>query len=67
MVPPPGFFKELRALCDEHGMLLIADEVQVREIMRDCWTFRRAHFFSFFYCVVSSRRAAWAAPARCGP
>lgn len=26
--PPPGFMKDLRALCDEHGMLLIADEVQ---------------------------------------
>ena len=25
---PPGFFAALRALCDEHGMLLIADEVQ---------------------------------------
>jgi 4-aminobutyrate aminotransferase-like enzyme len=28
VVPPPGFFKQLRALCDEHGILLIADEVQ---------------------------------------
>ena len=28
VVPPPGFFKELRQLCDENGMLLIADEVQ---------------------------------------
>jgi acetylornithine/N-succinyldiaminopimelate aminotransferase len=27
-VPPPGFFKELRALCDKHGMLLCLDEVQ---------------------------------------
>lgn len=25
---PPGFMAELRALCDHHGMLLIADEVQ---------------------------------------
>lgn len=26
--PPDGWFQELRALCDEHGILLIADEVQ---------------------------------------
>lgn len=25
---PPAFMKALRAMCDEHGMLLIADEVQ---------------------------------------
>lgn len=28
VVPPPGFLPGLRALCDEHGMLLIVDEVQ---------------------------------------
>jgi len=28
IVPPPGFFPALRKLCDEHGILLIADEVQ---------------------------------------
>ncbi len=27
-VPPPGFLPALRALCDRHGMLLVADEVQ---------------------------------------
>ena len=27
-VPPEGFLRALRALCDEHGLLLIADEVQ---------------------------------------
>ena len=27
-VPPPSFLPALRALCDEHGLLLIADEVQ---------------------------------------
>jgi 4-aminobutyrate aminotransferase / (S)-3-amino-2-methylpropionate transaminase / 5-aminovalerate transaminase len=27
-VAPPELFKRLRALCDEHGILLIADEVQ---------------------------------------
>ncbi len=26
-VQPPGFLREVRALCDEHGVLLIADEV----------------------------------------
>ncbi|MER8072964.1 aminotransferase class III-fold pyridoxal phosphate-dependent enzyme [Streptomyces sp. NPDC094034] len=26
-VPPPGFFEELRALCDEHDVLWICDEV----------------------------------------
>jgi 4-aminobutyrate aminotransferase len=28
VVPPPGFFPALRKLCDTHGILLIADEVQ---------------------------------------
>ncbi len=28
VVPPPEFFAELRALCDKHGIVLIADEVQ---------------------------------------
>ena len=28
VVPPPGFLPGLRALCDRHGILLIADEVQ---------------------------------------
>ncbi|HJQ19426.1 MAG TPA: acetyl ornithine aminotransferase family protein [Gemmatimonadaceae bacterium] len=28
VVPPKGFLARLRAMCDEHGMLLIMDEVQ---------------------------------------
>lgn len=28
IVPPPGFLSGLRALCDEHGILLVFDEVQ---------------------------------------
>ena len=28
LVPPDGYFPELRRLCDEHGALLILDEVQ---------------------------------------
>jgi ornithine--oxo-acid transaminase len=28
LVPPPGFFRELRAWCDAHDVLLIDDEVQ---------------------------------------
>jgi acetylornithine/N-succinyldiaminopimelate aminotransferase len=27
-IPPPGFLRALRELCDEHGLLLIFDEVQ---------------------------------------
>ncbi len=27
-IPPPGYMRALRAACDEHGALLIADEVQ---------------------------------------
>jgi 4-aminobutyrate aminotransferase len=27
LTPPPGFLAALRRLCDEHGILLIADEV----------------------------------------
>jgi 4-aminobutyrate aminotransferase len=28
VVPPPGWLSKLRALCDRHGILLVADEVQ---------------------------------------
>jgi 4-aminobutyrate aminotransferase len=28
VVPPPGYLKDLRALCDRHGILMICDEVQ---------------------------------------
>jgi 4-aminobutyrate aminotransferase len=28
IVPPAGFLKALRAMCDKHGMLLVMDEVQ---------------------------------------
>ncbi len=28
VVPPPGWMEALRALCDRHGILLVADEVQ---------------------------------------
>lgn len=28
IVPPPGYFDKLRQICDEHGILIIADEVQ---------------------------------------
>lgn len=27
LTPPPGFMAALRALCDKHGILMIADEV----------------------------------------
>ena len=27
LVPPPGYWQELRRICDEHGILLVADEV----------------------------------------
>ena len=28
VVPPEGYFKRLKALCDEHGILMVDDEVQ---------------------------------------
>lgn len=28
LTPPPGFLRSLRKLCDQHGILLIADEVR---------------------------------------
>src|SRR3546814_5755796 len=28
VLPPPGWFRSLRDLCDRHGIVLVADEVQ---------------------------------------
>jgi ornithine--oxo-acid transaminase len=28
VIPPPGFVRQVRELCDRHGILLIADEIQ---------------------------------------
>lgn len=28
MIPPPGFLPRLRQVCDQHGILLVADEIQ---------------------------------------
>lgn len=28
ILPPPGYLKKLREICDQHGILIIADEVQ---------------------------------------
>jgi len=28
VIPPPGFLKRVRQLCDSHGVLMIADEIQ---------------------------------------
>ncbi len=37
---PPGFWRDLRALCDKHGVLWVADEVQ-------CGLGRTGQFFAF--------------------
>lgn len=29
LVPPPGYFREIQALCRKHGILLVCDEVKV--------------------------------------
>ena len=29
IVPPPGYFKKVEALCRRHGILLVSDEVKV--------------------------------------
>jgi len=28
IVPPPGYFKKIKAICEKHGILLIMDEIQ---------------------------------------
>jgi 4-aminobutyrate aminotransferase len=37
-VPPPGWHKRLREICDEHGMLLVVDEVQTAFGRTGKWT-----------------------------
>jgi len=37
LTPPPGFMAALRALCNEHGILLIADEVQSGAARTGSW------------------------------
>jgi len=37
IVPTPGFFPALRALCDRHGILLIIDEVQAGVVGLAIW------------------------------
>ena len=53
IVPPPGFFRGLRDLCDETGILLIADEVQsVRMACKTfCYRCLRAHWFNYALLV----------------
>lgn len=40
VVPPDGYFREVRRLCNEHGVLWVADEVQ-------CGYGRTGRFFAF--------------------
>jgi len=42
---PPGFWQELRALCDKHGVLWVADEVQ-------CGMGRSGRFYAFQHAGV---------------
>jgi 4-aminobutyrate aminotransferase len=37
-VPPPGWHERLRKICDEHGMLLVVDEVQTAFGRTGKWT-----------------------------
>ncbi len=36
LTPPPGFMRGLRKLCDDHGIVLIADEVGARAGQGPC-------------------------------
>lgn len=40
VVPPPGYLRDVRRICDEHGVLWVADEVQ-------CGYGRTGRFFAF--------------------
>ncbi|HEY6538745.1 MAG TPA: aminotransferase class III-fold pyridoxal phosphate-dependent enzyme [Candidatus Dormibacteraeota bacterium] len=37
VVPPPGFLATLRRICDEHGILLICDEIQTGVARTGSW------------------------------
>ncbi len=72
---PKGFFKALRAICDEHGILLIADEVQTgfartgrmfamdhHEVEPDLMTMAKALAGGFPLAAVAGRAAIMDAP-----
>jgi len=52
---PPAFLKALRALCDEHGILLIADEVQSGfGRTGEMWAFEHAGIVPDVVCVAKA-------------
>jgi 4-aminobutyrate aminotransferase len=52
---PPAFLRELRALCDEHGILLIADEVQSGYGRTgEMWAFEHAGIVPDVVCVAKA-------------
>ena len=52
---PAGFLRELRALCDEHGILLVADEVQSGYGRTgEMWAFEHAGIVPDVVCVAKA-------------
>jgi 4-aminobutyrate aminotransferase len=52
---PPAFLRELRAMCDEHGILLIADEVQSGfGRTGEMWAFEHAGIVPDVVCVAKA-------------
>jgi 4-aminobutyrate aminotransferase len=52
---PPAFLRELRAFCDEHGILLIADEVQSGYGRTGAmWAFEHARIVPDIVCVAKA-------------
>ncbi|KAG2431458.1 hypothetical protein HXX76_009473 [Chlamydomonas incerta] len=61
VAPPPGFLAGLRQLCDKHGILLIADEVQTGAGRTGLW-WGHQHWLP----APSTPSSSASAPANCG-
>jgi acetylornithine/N-succinyldiaminopimelate aminotransferase len=60
-IPSPGYFQEVRRICDQHGLLMIFDEVQVG-MGRTGKLFAYEHFYAVPDVITLAKALAGGAP-----